>query len=218
MGNAWKVVCILLLCSMAPAYAGAGEVLDLLLGGSLSEQKKKDDYQRRVDEVKQQREADRIELQRLRVERQAEEERKIEDALAEREARAVELKAGRVKPETIIDLEDLYDAGDGWDLAKGPMLAGDKELYVISGIVERHEAGMLLCATLPETGKYIGNYFAVRLKPNTKKPADLQTRLRINGRVFAVGRYVQNLPYNTVAAGQKIMPVLDAVHIIVPSN
>lgn len=216
MSKALSIVVVLFLCASTGVHASPEAIFNLFTGGLLSNEtkKKEEEQQRYQDELKQRREALNAERERQDAELQAEYDRKE----AAREARAGELKAGRIKPETIEDLEDLYEADDGWELANSPMLEGDKELYVVSGVIERPDAGVLLCATVPTQGKLRGDYFAVRMKPNTKKPADIKRSLRVNGRVFVVGRYMQNLQYDTVAAGRKIMPVLDAVHIIVPSN
>jgi hypothetical protein len=159
---------------------------------------------------------------RRAAEKKVEQERLNADLLAaheKREAHAEALKNGSISPESIYDLEDLYEyPEDGWDLAANPKLDADDGLYLISGLVERREKGLLLCATLAKPEKLIGDYFAVQINTDTIKPADIKNRLRINSRVYIVGKYNRNLEYNTVAAGQKIMPVLGAVHLIIPED
>lgn len=215
-----------LVCSTA-THAQVEILLNIIgaIGSASMSQKEK----HKVEELQLRQEAERkAEDEQLQADRasQAEwnraEKARIDTEIAEaekrREARAAALKNGRATAETIEDLEDLYSAEDGWDLAANPKLDADKDIYLISGVVEKREAGLLLCATAPEEGKFRGSYFAVRMQPKTKKPADIKDRLRVNGQIVVVGRYVRNLEYNTIGAGQKIMPVLDAVHLVIPES
>lgn len=210
-----KIIAIFLLSSTAHAQA---DILNILggIGTAVLSQKEK----QKTEQLQLKQEADWKAEKDLRIaEKQAEQVRiEAEELEAEkkREDRAEDLKKGRVSPETIDDLEVLYDyPDDGWNLAAGPKLAADKEIYIASGVIEKQTNGLLLCRTVPSGEKIIGDYFAVRPNNKTKKNAYLKDA-RINGRIYVVGRYARNLEYKTVGAGQKIMPVLDAVHIILP--
>lgn len=210
-----KIIAIFLLSSTAHAQA---DILNILggIGTAVLSQKEK----QKTEQLQLKQEADwKAEKDRRIAEKQAEQVRiEAEELEAEkkREDRAEDLKKGRVSPETIDDLEVLYDyPDDGWNLAAGPKLAADKEIYIASGVIEKQTNGLLLCRTVPSGEKTIGDYFAVRPNNKTKKNAYLKDA-RINGRIYVVGRYARNLEYNTVGAGQKIMPVLDAIHIILP--
>lgn len=207
-----------LISLLLPPEASAAGLVDFLTGKSFERNNSKENYQRRVEEY-QAREAEAIaDAERQNAQWKADRERKAQEEIDRRDARALDLKAGKVKPETPDDLEDLYDALPGWDLAESPLLIPDKEIYVITGQIERPEAGVLVCRTVTGPGKYDGDYFAVNLTAKTKKPSDYKYKLRVNGRVFAVGRYNKNLDYITVAGQRKLMPIIDAVHILLPDN
>lgn len=207
-----KIIVILLFVFCSAAHAGAEDVFYKIIGlpPSTDAAENRNAAARQAEEDRQ-----------AAVDKAYDERIKAEDIQKEknREERAEALRKGSVSPETIVDLNDLYESPeDGWDLAASPKLDADKEVYLISGIIEKRENGLLLCATLPAPEQLIGNYFAIRINAKTRKPTDIKDRLRINGRVFVVGRYVNNLEYNTAGAGQKIMPVLDAVHLVIPED
>lgn len=196
----------------------ASGLLDFLTGKSFERNNAKENNQRQVEEYHAREAAAIADAERQNAQWKAEQERKAQEEIDRRDARALDLKAGKIKPETPDDLEDLYDALPGWDLAESPLLIPDKEIYVITGQIERPEAGVLVCRTVTGPGKYDGDYFAVNMTAKTKKPSDYKHRLRVNGRIFAVGRYNKNLEYITVAGQRKLMPIIDAVHILLPDN
>lgn len=217
-------VLVALCLSQAPvAHAQIGAIISII-GGSLTAgkgQQDKEQRERDAEAWRQEKEAEREEnFQRREAARVADIERQraaAAEAYRLAEERAIAVRTGKIKASTIEDLQTLYDPDDGWDIAQSPKLKADRERYIISGTIARAESdAMFICQTVPGKDEFIGNYFGVRISGKTKKERDILERMRINGRLFVVGRYTANRKYFTVGGEQKVMPFFDADHIVVP--
>lgn len=203
---------VLLLLLVGSANAQIEAILGII-GTAVSNGLDKSDRERKAKEYEDKQ--SQIEAERKRQADEIEVQRAERERLKEEHTAAV--ISGAVQPSNTNDLIDLYAPEDGWILAASPKIKADHDQYVISGkIVSQESDSLLLCQTIPGRGKYIGNYFAIRITKKTKKDKDILDRLRINGLVAVVGRYTRNINYQTVAAGMKVMPHLEADHLIIP--
>lgn len=207
------------------ASAQAGAIISIL-GGVLSvgsSQREREANASKAEEARQQREAERVEQEAIQdaayAERLAKAEAQREEDERNAEERAIAIRAKRIQPTTIEDLEALYEADDGVDVARSPKIKPDRAQYLITGKISRHVADdILICETIPEGDELIGHHFTVKIYKKTKKARDILDRMRIGGDLYVVGKYIANFNYQTVAGNWRVMPIFAADHIVVPED
>jgi hypothetical protein len=152
---------------------------------------------------------------KAREEEKQKEADKLAAKKAEDQALEAELKAGKKKPSTFKQALIFYGATDGTGLASAPKIKPDMAYYAMSGIINsaNNEDDSIIAKLY--TGVYLidasPRYYKVIIPDELKQYYYDTAKI---GSIFGViGRYTENVSYNTVSGEEKSMPVFQADYL-----
>lgn len=141
----------------------------------------------------------------------------------EKEHALLEMRAGRIKIESISDAITVYGAEDGTALGSAPKIRPDGKIYYLSGIIDKPDKKLpsfvALVNNIEENRlrftypQYVSNepkYFYVRLQKSLEEK--YYNLAKVGSGFNLVGKYIDNMDYQTVQGEKKSMPIFDVFY------
>lgn len=123
-------------------------------------------------------------------------------------ARKRELKSGKAKIETIRDASLFYDADPFASIMNSPLIRPNNLMYSGSVILEQEDGSGLLRVRRDLVDFYYG-YIRISERTKILKPELMRT----NAYIGVVGRYTENVKYQTIAGVVKVGPLLEVIYV-----
>lgn len=120
--------------------------------------------------------------------------------------RIASIRANQSEIYTEAEARVIYDALDGQHLAERPLVKPDNKKYVVSGFIDP-SGGLQSDHFLMRTTEYGASRYA---HVYLHRGAELPPQAHAESRVFIVGTYIANKPYQTVIGQHKSMPIFQA--------